>query len=325
MDMDARNKTTTYTYNEMDKIVEVKDPMGNITRYSYGATRNLLSVTDAKSQTIRYEYDERGRIKKMTDQLGKIKTYNYYTGAEITPLTGDNLKSITDRKGQTTTFNEYDSMDRVKKITYHDGSFTTYTYDAVGRLITVTDTVTGTISYTYNDFGCTTCGGRGMDRIAQEVTPIGTIDYTYDNVGRRKTMTVLGQPAVPVYIQKLLNEFKTWLGTPYKTGGSKKGANGGADCSHSTHQGYTNAGFPYEYSTTREFTYNDMFKLSPGNTPQVGDVALWKGHMAVYAGNGQIYTAHRPGGASYSLESLSDWMKYNKVSDPTWFRYYKPD
>jgi len=35
-----------------------------------------------------------------------------------------------------------------------------------------------------------------MDRISQEATPLGTIDYTYDNVGRRKTMTVSGQPIV---------------------------------------------------------------------------------------------------------------------------------
>ena len=111
-------------------------------------------------------------------------------------MTGDNLKSVTDRKGQVTTFNEYDSAGRVKKITYHDGSFTTYTYDLAGRVDYINDSVSGFIDYTYNDFGCTTCGGRGMDRIAQEVSPLGTIDYTYDAVGRRKTMTVLGQPVV---------------------------------------------------------------------------------------------------------------------------------
>ncbi len=194
--IDANNKTTTYTYNEMDKIVEIKDPIGNTTRYSYGKTGNLLSVTDAKNQTIRYEYDERDRIKKMTDQLGRIETYAYYTGAEITLLTGDNLKSITDRKNQVTTFNEYDSMNRVKKITYNDGSFTDYTYDLAGRIDYINDSVSGFIDYTYNDFGCTTCGGRGMDRIAQEVTPLGTIDYAYDNIGRRKTMQVTGQPVV---------------------------------------------------------------------------------------------------------------------------------
>ena len=35
-----------------------------------------------------------------------------------------------------------------------------------------------------------------MDRVAQEVTPLGMIDYTYDAVGRRQTMQVTGQPVV---------------------------------------------------------------------------------------------------------------------------------
>ncbi len=94
------------------------------------------------------------------------------------------------------TFNEYDSANRVKKITYHDGSYVEYTYDLAGRVDYINDSVSGYIDFTYNDFGCTSCSGRGMDRIAQEITPLGMIDYTYDNVGRRKTMQVAGQPVV---------------------------------------------------------------------------------------------------------------------------------
>ncbi|MBI5674455.1 MAG: RHS repeat protein [Nitrospirae bacterium] len=193
---DALGKTTTYTYDEMNRIYEVKDPLDGITRYTYDKKGNLKSVTDAKNQTIRYEYDNRDRIKKMTDQLGREEVYTYYTGAEITPTTGDNLKSITDRKGQTTTFNEYDFMGRIKKITYDDGSTVNYTYDLAGRIDYINDSVSGFIDYTYNDFGCTTCSGIGRDRISQEVTPLGTIDYTYDKLGRRETMTVAGEPVV---------------------------------------------------------------------------------------------------------------------------------
>ncbi|MBI5674311.1 MAG: hypothetical protein HZC48_00585 [Nitrospirae bacterium] len=193
---DANNKTTTYTYDEMNRIKEVQDPLDGITRYTYDKKGNLGTVTDAKNQTIRYEYDNRDRIKKMTDQLGREEIYTYYTGAEITSTTGYNLKSITDRKGQTTTFNEYDFMGRIKKITYHDGSYVQYTYDTVGRIDYINDSISGFIDYTYNDYGCTTCSGIGRDRISQEVTPLGTIDYTYDKLGRRETMTVAGQPGV---------------------------------------------------------------------------------------------------------------------------------
>jgi cell wall-associated NlpC family hydrolase len=127
----------------------------------------------------------------------------------------------------------------------------------------------------------------------------------------------------PEQAQALLLEFQTWLGTPYRTGGIQKGKKGGTDCSHSTHEGYKNAGFPYRYSSAREFAQNPMFRQSPDNLPQIGDVALWSGHMAVYAGDGRIYTAHRPGGAAYSLDKLSDWTK--SMGTPVWYRYYRTD
>ena len=46
--------------------------------------------------------------------------------------------------------------------------------------------VTATITRTYD----------GLDRLTQEVTPQGTINYTYDNASRRSTMTVVGQPQI---------------------------------------------------------------------------------------------------------------------------------
>lgn len=54
----------------------------------------------------------------------------------------------------------------------------------------------GAIGYGYNDYGCSTCSGSGLDRIAQEVTPLSTIDYTYHDDGRRASMTVAGEPVV---------------------------------------------------------------------------------------------------------------------------------
>src|SRR5574341_636756 len=102
--------------------------------------------------------------------------YTYYTGAEITATTGENLKSFTDRKGQRTTFNEYDSMDRLKKVTFQDGSYIQNTYDAVGRVTNIYDSISGSITREYNDYGCSSCSGRGLDLISREITPLGIID-----------------------------------------------------------------------------------------------------------------------------------------------------
>jgi len=121
-----------------------------------------------------------------------------------------------------------------------------------------------------------------------------------------------------------MKEFQSWVGTPYEPRGKKKGKTGGTDCSHSTNIGYSNAGFPYYYSTALDFPKNPRFKQLQNIEPQIGDVARWPDHLAVFAGNGMIYTAHRPGGGAYSLDKLSDWTK-SKGTTPVWYRYDKPN
>jgi len=165
----------------------VVDAEGGITSFTYDANGNLLSVTDAKGQTIRYEYDERDRLIKMTDQMGRVETYEYDYN--------DNLIKVVDRKGQVTTYT-YDRLNRIVRVEYADGSFTTYTYDAVGRLTYIYDSLSGPIEYVYSDTGCYAGCVGVTDKVVQEITPLGSISYTYDALGRRTSMTVAGQPAV---------------------------------------------------------------------------------------------------------------------------------
>jgi RHS repeat-associated protein len=122
----------------------------------------------------------------MTDPLGKTEIYEYDSN--------DNLIRMTDRKGQVTTYS-YDNKNRPQRTDYADGGYTENTYDAVGRLISISDSASGPIKYLYSDTGCSTCGGV-PDKVIQETTPLGTISYSYDALGRRTCMTVVGQPAV---------------------------------------------------------------------------------------------------------------------------------
>src|SRR5262249_40623327 len=59
-------------------------------------------------------------------------------------------------------------------------------WDAGNTLTETVDSLSGTIARTYD----------GFDRLTQEVTPEGTVSYTYDAASRRASMTVLGQPTV---------------------------------------------------------------------------------------------------------------------------------
>ncbi|MBI5641616.1 MAG: hypothetical protein HZA17_14445 [Nitrospirae bacterium] len=48
--MDAKGKSTYYTYDVMGRIKDVADPMGSMTRYFYAADGKLRTVSDAKNQ-----------------------------------------------------------------------------------------------------------------------------------------------------------------------------------------------------------------------------------------------------------------------------------
>jgi YD repeat-containing protein len=50
----------------------------------------------------------------------------------------------------------------------------------------ITDSLSGVIARQYD----------GMNRLTQEITPQGTVNYTYDAAGRRTTLQVAGQPVI---------------------------------------------------------------------------------------------------------------------------------
>lgn len=185
---------TVYTSDALDRITLLTDAINGVTQFGYDANSNLLTVTDAKSQQTVYTYSNMNRTSTRKDPLLNTETYTYDNNG--------NLATVLDRKSQTTTYT-YDPLNRRTKATFQDGTSTNYTYDAGNRITQVqekdaSNVVTATITRTYD----------GLDRLTQEVTPQGTINYTYDNASRRATMTVVGQPQV-VYTYDNANRLTT--------------------------------------------------------------------------------------------------------------------
>jgi YD repeat-containing protein len=123
------------------------------------------------------------RVETRTDPLTRDESFAY-------DLLG-NLTSWTDRKGQVTIY-AYDALNRQTFVGFgttagptYDSTITT-TFDAGDRPTEIVDSVAGTIERTYDL----------LDRLTEEVTPEGTLTYTYDDAGRRASMTVAGQTAV---------------------------------------------------------------------------------------------------------------------------------
>ena len=173
---------TQYDVDALNLITKLTDPINGQTQFTYDANGNLLTVSDAKSQVTTYTYNNMDRTATRKDALLNTETYTYDNNG--------NVATVTDRKSQVTT-NTYDARNRKTKATFHDSTSTNYTYDAGNRITQIQEknaggTVTATITRTYD----------GLDRLTQEVTAQGQLDYTYDNASRRTSMTVAGQTAV---------------------------------------------------------------------------------------------------------------------------------
>lgn len=174
---DPLGNTTQFNRDAMDRVQTVIDALGQTTTLSYDPNGNLLTVKDPRNVVQTYTYDSRNRRHTYVDPVNKTETDNYDGMG--------NLTSVIDRKGQTTSI-QYDGINRPTLITFQDASTIAITWDAGNRATKYVDSLNGTISRTYD----------GLDRLTQEVSPQGTVNYTFDNASRRSTMTVVGQPQV---------------------------------------------------------------------------------------------------------------------------------
>lgn len=179
---DPLGDATAAAYDALNQPTSVTDPLGNLTQYSYDANGDLLAVKDAKNHNTSYAYNSSGQVSSFTDPLGHTATDGYDLAGNIT--------SYTSRDGQKTTAS-YDALNRLTQISYGvtssgSQSTTSYSYDAGNRVVALSDSAGGSVTFGYD--------ARG--NLTGETTPQGSVGYTYDAAGNRSAMTVAGQPQV---------------------------------------------------------------------------------------------------------------------------------
>ncbi len=215
----ARNETTSFTYDALGRLQFTTFPDGGLLESQYDAngrvatrivrhgamsdkatsfyydslgrmTQVVSPVVDAQADNVQdYTYDESGnlltgpRITQEFDELGRIERRLLPEGQEESFAydTVGRVVSHTFFDGSIETF-QYDVMNRVTVHYLADGSVRTFTYTPTGNIATVTDS-SGTVLRTYD----------AVDRIASFSDTLGqTAAYTYEARGRIETITTSG-------------------------------------------------------------------------------------------------------------------------------------
>ena len=220
---DANGKVIYYTYDGLDRqMLEIRKqggtaflitPSDAVTRYTYDAMSNRLTMTEPDGNTTNYFYDALNRRIKMVNAAGDTTKWTYDPVGNIGCVTAPNLNMTcytydalnrpikeTDSQGtvQTTTYDpvsnvlcrfdgngngpcyQYDADNRVKTMTDALGQPTQYTYDPIGNLLTILDRQGNTTSYTYDFIN---------RRITMTDAQPATTQYQYDNVGNLLKLT----------------------------------------------------------------------------------------------------------------------------------------
>ncbi len=129
----STGKQVTFERDAQGRIASVKDPMGELIRYTYDAKGDLISVTDRENNTTRMEYNQQRShyLDKIIDPLNRTGIRNEY---------GDDgrLKEIVDVNGQKVEMS-YDPNNSRQTVLDQLGHATVYEYDARGNILTEID------------------------------------------------------------------------------------------------------------------------------------------------------------------------------------------
>ncbi|WP_406739532.1 DUF6531 domain-containing protein (plasmid) [Streptomyces sp. NBC_00853] len=175
---DPSGKTATNTYDKAGNLKTTTDTAGRVTTYIYDAANRLKSTTDAASRTTQLAYDGSGQVVARTDPTSARTTYTYDKAGRVATMTSPRGNAGGANPSQHTWKYSYDKVGNRTSITDPTGRTTTTTYDAASLPVEVTDPL-GNISKSSYD------KNRHLTGLTD---PLGkTTSYTYDNAGRPAT------------------------------------------------------------------------------------------------------------------------------------------
>ena len=192
----ASGAVTEYSYDACGRVASVTDADGVMTEYRYDADSRLVAKTRAgvvvesfvydlcgrvlerragTKLVGRYAYDACGRVVRCVDAAWGTRSFSYDACGRV-------VKAVSGVGG--TCFFDYDGAGRLlaRRVATSEGFVTTsYAYDAVGNVMSVTDPFGAVTKYAYD----------GAHRCTEVMNPDGSrVSYAYDGAGEVASMHV---------------------------------------------------------------------------------------------------------------------------------------
>src|SRR5579859_3358257 len=182
---------TIYAFNASDQLASITDPNGNVTTLIYtGGQLTRVAEPSGRALTLSYTSPVSSAfISQLADPLGRTIQFGYNITGDLTVVTdttgaptayaydaNHRLTAITDANGHTFVQNVYNSDGRVSQQRDAQNNLTLFNYDIIAHVTTVTDALGHTSTYTYDALG----------RILIEANPLNqSITSTWDSNNNR--------------------------------------------------------------------------------------------------------------------------------------------
>ena len=210
--------TTTYAYDNLDRLIQWIDNVGNTNTVGYDSRDNRTVAVDSLNRETRYLHDGINRLTSAIRDLDDDGADG--DGTDITTSRAwddtSRLTRRTDDNGNTTTY-AYDALNRNTDNTYADGSMHQWEYDLHDNRVGATDANGTLVANTYDQLDRLT--GRaiapspgvsqdtsfetwiydGLSRIVSAEDDDSLVTRAYDSLSRVTSETLNGQTTISTH------------------------------------------------------------------------------------------------------------------------------
>jgi len=141
------DSAVSFSYDAAGNRLAMSDGVGTTT-WEYDELNRVTAVTDPFGETVSYDYDAVGNRASLGYPDGKVVDYTYDAA--------DRMTEVLDWDGQTTSY-AYDVVNRLLTTSLPNGVASSYSYDDAGQVLNITHaTATDTLSsfsYVYDPIG----------------------------------------------------------------------------------------------------------------------------------------------------------------------------